>query len=64
MIQFAHSVGLEISSASYGIFEDLLIKARLGDVGQPVIAHFAAGRSPFPKVAGSTMGENVASQSA
>ena len=36
MIQFARAVGLEVSLASYGMLEDLLLKARVGDGVQPV----------------------------
>ena len=39
------------------------MKARVGSVGQLVTSHYPAGRSPFPSVAGSTMGESVASWS-
>ena len=60
MIQFARTVGLEVSLASYGLLEDFQLRARsvrnLGFRGQP-------GRSLFPSVIGSAVGDSVASQS-
>ena len=53
MIQFARAVGLEASLASYGMLEDLLLKARVGGGNQPVASRHSIGRSPFPKDAGS-----------
>jgi len=62
MIQFARAVGLEVSLASYGMLEDLLLKARIGGVDPPVGSRHSIGRSPFPSVAGSGWGESVASR--
>ena len=62
-IQFARAVGLEVSLASYSMLEDLLLRARGGSRVHPVTSRYPAGRSPFPSVAGSSMGDSVASQS-
>ena len=62
MIQFAHAVGLEVSSASYGMLEDLLLKARVGGGDQPIESRHFIGRSPSPRVAGSSWGNSVASR--
>ena len=62
MIQFARAVGLEVSLASYGMLEDLLLKARIGGVGPAVGSRHSVGRSPFPSVAGSSWGESVGSR--
>ena len=64
MIKFAHAVGLVMSLACYGILEDLLMKARVGSGSQRVTLRYPALRSPFPSVAGSKMGDSVASRSA
>ncbi len=64
MIQFARAVGLEVSLASYSMLEDLLLKARGGSRLHPVSSRYPAGQSPFPSVAGSSMGDSVASRSA
>ena len=64
MIEFARAVGLEVSLASYSTLEDLLLKARGGSGGHPMASRYPAGRSPFPSVAGSSMGDSVASRSA
>ena len=64
LIQFARAVGLEVSLASYSMLEDLLLKARGGSGGHPVPSRCPAGRSPFPSVAGFSMGDSVASRSA
>ena len=64
MIQFARAVGLEVSLASYSMLEDLLLKARGGSRVHPVTSRYPAGHSPFPSVAGSSMGDSVASRSA
>ena len=63
MIQFARAVGLEVSLASYSMLEDLLLKAREGSGAHRVTSRYTAGRSPFPSVAGSSMGDSVASRS-
>ena len=64
MIQFARAVGLEVSLASYSMLEDLLLKARGGSRVHPVSSRYPAGQSPCPSVAGSSMGDSVASRSA
>ena len=64
MIQFARAVGLEVSLASYSMLEDSLLKARGGSRVQPVTSHYPAGYSLFPSVAGLSLGDSVASQSA
>ena len=63
MIQFARAVGLEVSLASYSMLEDLLLKAREGSRAPAMTSRYTAGRSPFPSVAGSSMGDSVASRS-
>ena len=63
MIQFARAVRLEVSIASYSMLEDLLLKARGGNGAHPVTSRFPAGRSPFPSVASSSMGDSVVSRS-
>ena len=62
MIQFARAVGLEVSPASYGMLEDLLLKARGGGGFQSVGSRHSIGRSPFPSVAGSSWGDSIASR--
>ena len=62
MIQFARAVGLEVSLASYGMLEDLLLKARGGGGFQSVGSRHSIGRSPFPSVAGSSWGDSIASK--
>ena len=52
-----------MSLASYIMLEDLLLKARSGSWGYQVTSRYPAGRSPFPSVAGSSMGDSVASLS-
>ena len=61
-IQVARAVGLEVSLASYGMLEDLLLKARVGGGVQPVGSRHSIGRSPFPSVAGSSWGDSIASR--
>ena len=63
MIQFARAVGLKVSLASYSMLEDLLWKARGGRGAHPVMSRYPAGRTRFPSVAGSLLGDSVASQS-
>ena len=63
MIQFARAVGLEVSLASYSMLEDLLLKAKGGSGAQAKTSRNTAGRSPFPSVAGSSMGDSIASRS-
>ena len=62
MIQFARAVGLEVSLASYGMLEDLLLKAGGGGGFQSVGSRHSVGRSPFPSVAGSSWGDSIASR--
>ena len=62
MIQFARAVGLEVSLASYGMLEDLLLKARGGGGFQSVGSRHSIGRSPFSSVAGSGWGDSIASK--
>ena len=63
MIRFARAVGLEVSLASYSMPEGLLLKARGGSRAHPVTSRYSAGRSLFPSVAGSSMGDSIASRS-
>ena len=63
MIWFARAVVLEVSLASYSILEDLLLKARGRSGAHPVTSRYPAGKSRFPSVAGSSMGDSVASRS-
>ena len=63
MIQFARAVGLEVSLASYSMLEDLLLKAGGGSGAHPMTSRCPVGRSPFPSVAGLSMGDSVASRS-
>ena len=63
MIQFARAIGLQVSLASYSKLEDLLLKARGGSAAYPVTSRYLARKSPFPCVAGSSMGDSVASRS-
>ena len=61
MIQFARAVGLEVSLASFGILEDLLLKAnpigRCGGGGRE------SSKSAFSSCAGTSVGDSVASRS-
>ena len=63
MIQFARAVGLEVSLASYSMLEDLLLKSRRGSGDCFGTSRYPAGKSPLPSVAGSSMGDSVASRS-
>ena len=63
MIQFERAVGLEVSLASYSMLVDLLLKARGGSKVHPVTSRYSAGQSPFPCVAGLSMGDSIASRS-
>ena len=60
MIQFARVVGLEVSVASNGMLEDLLLKAGVGGGDRPVGSRHSIGRSPLPGVAGSSWGDSIA----
>ena len=62
LIQFAPAVGLEVSLASYSMLEDLLLKTRGGSEAHPMTSRYTVGRSPFPSVVGSSMGDGVASR--
>ena len=60
MIQFARAVALEVTFASYGLLEELLMHARsFGALG----ARGQLGRSPFRSIIGSAVGTSVASLS-
>ena len=64
MIQFAKAIGLELSSFTFKMLEDVLMKSnskvgRAGGVGDGVSA-----LSHFPCKAGSTVAESVVSRSA
>ena len=63
MIHFARVVGLETTLASYSMLKDLLLTARGGTRAYTVTWRYPAGKSPFPSVAGSPMGDSVASRS-
>ena len=63
MTQFARTVGLQVSLASYSMLEDLLLKARGRSGGYHVTSRSPAGKSPFPSVAGLSIGDSVASRS-
>ena len=63
MIQFARAVWLEVSLVSYSKLEDLLFKAKGGSRVHPVASRYSTGQSPFPSIAGSSMGDSVASRS-
>ena len=60
MIQFARSVGLEVSLASFGMLEDLLLKANL--IGRVGGGGRASSRSAFSSCAGTSVGDSVASR--
>ena len=62
MIQFARAVGLEVSLASYGMLEDLLLKTRVGCRDKPVGSRHSIGRSPLRSVAGFSWRDSVASR--
>ena len=59
MIQFARAVGLEVSLASFGMLEDLLLKANLIGRGGGKVS----SRSGFSSCAGSSVGDSAASRS-
>ena len=63
MIQFARAVGLEESLASYGLYDDLLLKARVSSGVNPIAALYRAARSFFASVARSSVGDDVAALS-
>ena len=59
MIQFARAVVLEVSLASFGMLEDLLLKTNLIGRG----GGKASSRSVYSSRAGTSVGDSVASQS-
>ena len=61
MIQFARAVGLEVSLASFGMLEDLLLKANL--IGRRGGGGKASSKSTFSSCAGASVGDSVASRS-
>ena len=61
MIQFARAVGLEKSLASFGMLEDLLLKANL--IGRRGGGGKASNKSTFSSCAGTSIGDSVASRS-
>ena len=61
MIQFARAVGLEVSLASFGMLEDLLLKANL--IGRRGGGGKASSKSTFSSCAGTSVGDSVASRS-
>ena len=50
--------------SSYSLLEDLLLKVRGASEAHPVTSRCPAGRSPFPSIAESSMGDSAASRSA
>ena len=60
MIQFARAVGLEVSITSFGMLEDLLLKANL--IGRRGGGGKASSKSTFSS-AGTSVGDSVASRS-
>ena len=61
LIQFARAVDLEVSLASCGMLEDVLLKPNVGQSAGP--RTHRAGDSPYPSRCGSTVMESVASPS-
>ena len=61
MIQFARAVGLEVSLASFGLLEDLLLKTNL--IGRRGGGRRASSKSAFSSCAGTSVGDCVASRS-
>ena len=57
---FARAVGLEVTLSSYGLLEDLLLRARR--VGSPG-GRVEIGRSPLPSPISSTVADSVPPQS-
>ena len=62
MIQFARVVGLEVSTASFGILEDLFLEANL-ILEANGCGGGGSGRSPFCGRVGSSVGESEACRS-
>ena len=63
MIQFARAVGIVVPLDSYSMLEELLLKARVDSGVHPVASRYPTWRSLFTVVPGSSVGDNVASQS-
>ena len=61
MIQFARAVDLEVSLASFGMLEDLLLKSNL--IGRRGGGGKASNKSTFSSFAGTSVGDSVASRS-
>ena len=61
MIHFARAVGLEVFLASFGMLEDLLLKADL--IGRRGGGGRASSKSAFSSCAGTSVGDSVASRS-
>ena len=61
MIQFAKAIGLEVSLATFGMLEELLLRANL--IGRCRGGRMASSRSVFSSRAGTSVGESIASQS-
>ena len=61
MIQFARAVSLEVSIASFGMLEDMLLKAIL--IGRRGGGGKASSKSAFSSCAGTSVGNSVASRS-
>ena len=61
MIQNAKDVGLDVSLVSFGMLEDLLLKANL--IGRGGGGGKASSRSAFSSCAGTSVGDSVASSS-
>ena len=61
MIQFARAVGSEVSLASFGMLEDLLLKTNL--IGRGGSGGRTSSRSAFSSCAGTSVGDSVASRS-
>ena len=61
MIQFARAVGFEVSLASFGMLEDLLLKANL--IGRRGGGGKSSSKSTFSSCAGTSIGDSVASRS-
>ena len=61
MIEFARAVGLEVSFASFGNLEDLLLKANLVGAGGGGVK--ASSRSVFSSRASTSVGDSAASRS-
>ena len=61
MIQFARAVGLEVSLASFGMLEDLLLQS--SSIGRRGGGGKASNKSTFSICAGTSVGDSVASRS-